>query len=71
MEKRNKKRDPMLPPNATPEEIGEFWDTHSLTDYWDGTHEVEFQVNLKSQQNHALSEHETLEQSECLQQNKT
>ena len=40
----------MLPPDATPEEIGEFWDTHSLADYWDETHEVEFQVNLKSRQ---------------------
>jgi hypothetical protein len=25
-------------------EIGEFWDTHSLVDYWDQTHEVEFEV---------------------------
>ena len=50
MEKRNKKRDPMPPPNATPEEIGEFWDTHSLADYWDETDEVELQINLKSQQ---------------------
>ena len=47
MEDRNKKRDPMPPPDATPEEIGEFWDTHNLADYWDETHEVEFQVNLK------------------------
>ena len=46
----DEKRDPMPPPDATPEEIGEFWDTHSLADYWDETHEVEFQVNLKSQQ---------------------
>ena len=51
MEEKNKKRDPMPPPDATPEEIGEFWDTHSLADYWDETHEVEFQVNLKSRQN--------------------
>ena len=43
---KNKKRDPMPPPDATPEEIGEFWDTHSLADYWDETHEVEFQINL-------------------------
>lgn len=28
----------------TPEEIGEFWDTHSLADYWDQTREVEFEV---------------------------
>ncbi len=28
----------------TLEEIGEFWDTHSLDDYWDKTREVEFEV---------------------------
>ena len=50
MVKEDKIRDPMPPPNATPEDIGEFWDTHSLTDYWDETQEVEFQVNLKPQQ---------------------
>lgn len=49
-------KDPMPPPDATPEEIGEFWDTHSLADYWDETHEVECQVNLKSEQNQTLSE---------------
>ena len=42
-----KKLDPMPSTDATPEEIGEFWDTHSLADYWDETHEVEFKVNLK------------------------
>lgn len=31
----------------TPEEIGEFWDSHSLADYWDETHEVEFEVRAK------------------------
>ena len=36
----------MPSPDATPEEIGEFWNTHSLADYWDETHEVEFQINL-------------------------
>ena len=61
----------MPPPDATPEEIGEFWDTHSLADYWGETHEVEFQINLKSEQNQSLSERETSQQSECLQQNKT
>ena len=50
MEKKDKKRDPMPPPDATPEEIGEFWDTHDLADYWDETDEVEFRVNLKSLQ---------------------
>ena len=31
----------------TYQEIGEFWDTHSLDDYWDKTHEVEFEVRAK------------------------
>ena len=56
MEKEDKKRDPMPPPDATPEEIGEFWDTHSLTDYWDETQEVQVQVDLKSDQNEAQSD---------------
>lgn len=29
------------------EEAGEFWDTHSLADYWDQTQEVHFEVDLK------------------------
>jgi len=31
----------------TLEEVAEFWDTHSLADYWDQTHEVEFEVRAK------------------------
>jgi hypothetical protein len=31
----------------TLEEIAEFWDTHSLANYWDQTHEVEFEVRAK------------------------
>jgi len=31
----------------TLEEIANFWDTHSLADYWDQTHEVEFEVRAK------------------------
>ncbi len=31
----------------TLEEIGEFWDTHSIADYWDETHEVEFEVRAE------------------------
>lgn len=26
------------------EQIGEFWDTHSLDEFWDKTHEVDFEV---------------------------
>ncbi len=29
------------------EEIAHFWDTHSLADYWEQTHEVEFEVRAK------------------------
>lgn len=29
------------------EEIAEFWDTHSLADYWDETHAVEFEVRAE------------------------
>ncbi len=28
----------------TLEEFGEFWDTHSLDDYWEETREVEFEM---------------------------
>ncbi|MCX6029306.1 MAG: CopG family antitoxin [Chloroflexi bacterium] len=31
----------------TIEEIANFWDTHSLADYWDQTHEVEFEVRAQ------------------------
>jgi hypothetical protein len=31
----------------TLEEIAEFWDTHSLADYWDQTYEVEIEVRAK------------------------
>lgn len=34
---------------STYEDIGEFWDTHDLTDYWDQTKPVEFEVELKSE----------------------
>ena len=61
MTKEEKLRDPMPSDDATPEEIGEFWDTHSLADYWDETQEVDFNVNLKSQQNQTLSEEKKTE----------
>jgi hypothetical protein len=31
----------------TPDEIAEFWDTHSLADYWEQTHEVEFELRAQ------------------------
>ena len=32
--------------------IGEFWDTHDTTDYWDKTKPVEFTVNLQTEANY-------------------
>ena len=29
-------------------EIGEFWDTHDLIDYWDQTKAVEFEVDVRT-----------------------
>jgi len=26
------------------EEIADYWDSHSLADHWDQTHEVEFEI---------------------------
>ena len=63
---KNKKRDPMPPSDATPEDIGEFWDTHSLADYWDETHEVESQVNLKSRQDMSPDESKPTDQRDTL-----
>ena len=31
------------------EEIGEFWDTHDLADYWDKAHPVEFEIDIQSE----------------------
>jgi CopG antitoxin of type II toxin-antitoxin system len=31
------------------QEIGEFWDTHDLSDYWDQTKPVEFKVDIQSE----------------------
>jgi len=40
------KRDAIPKPGASIEEIAEFWDTHSLADYWDVTEEIEFEVDI-------------------------
>ncbi len=30
-------------------EIGEFWDTHDLTEYWDQTKPAKFEVDIQSE----------------------
>lgn len=46
---------------STYEEIGEFWDTHSLADYWDQTYEVEIEVRIPHRHRVAI-EAETYDQ---------
>lgn len=37
------------------EEIAEFWDTHSLADHWDETHEVEMELRVQRRRRVTLS----------------
>jgi hypothetical protein len=32
---------------GAPEEIADYWDSHSLENHWDQTHEVEFEVRAQ------------------------
>ena len=41
MDEKNKRP---IPERASYEEIGEFWDNHSLADYWDQTEPAEFEI---------------------------
>ena len=50
MPKNKKNRDVVPPRFKSLEEAGEFWDTHSLADYWDQTREVKVEVDLKRQE---------------------
>jgi hypothetical protein len=55
----------MNEPEATPqtsvskvqtlEEIADFWDTHSLDDYWDQTREAVFTVHTQYRQYRSIS----------------
>jgi hypothetical protein len=37
----------------TDQEVGEYWDTHSLAEHWDQTYEVEF--NVRAQRRHRVT----------------
>jgi len=43
----NKRRDPIPEEFDSPQAAGEFWDTHSLADYWNETEEAHFEVDLQ------------------------
>ena len=47
MSKEDKEKTTSISKASTLEQTGEFWDAHSLADYWDQTHEVEFEVRVK------------------------
>ena len=51
------RRDPLPEHFQSLEEAGEFWDTHSLDDYWDETHEVEFEVRAKQRKRITVEPH--------------
>jgi hypothetical protein len=41
---------PNLPYKANSyKEIGDFWDTHDLSNFWDETNKVEFEADVKSE----------------------
>ena len=44
MSEDNKDQQSSISNARSSEEIGEYWDSHSLADHWDQTHEVEFEI---------------------------
>jgi predicted HicB family RNase H-like nuclease len=44
-----KKSDTTLSKAKSYKEIGEFWDTHDLADYWARTKEVSFEIDINSE----------------------
>lgn len=47
MKKNKDKQITSISKARTLEEIADFWDTHSLADHWDETHEVAFEVRMQ------------------------
>lgn len=41
------KREPISKHFKSPEDAGDFWDTHDLSDYWDKIKEVDLRFNLR------------------------
>jgi hypothetical protein len=51
----NKTKDSLPEEFASIEEASEFWDSHSLADYWDETKEVQIDVRATRKQRVALA----------------
>ena len=51
----NKPKDPLPETFASIEEAAEFWDTHSLDDYWEQMHPLDIQVRAPRRHRVALA----------------
>jgi hypothetical protein len=47
--------DKPIPPTDSLDAIAEFWDTHSLADYWDQTELVEFEFDPKARRHYLVA----------------
>jgi len=47
--------DKVIPPMNSYEQIVEFWDTHSLADYWDQTEPAEFEISSKARRRYLVA----------------
>ena len=52
------------------QEIADFWDTHDLSDYWDKTKEVKFEVDLESEKTYYGVEKKLSDQMEKVAKNR-
>lgn len=49
-------------------EIGEFWDTHDLSDFWDKTKEATFEVDVQSEVTYYALDKELSEKIQAIAQ---
>ena len=47
--------DKQIPPCNSYEEMAEFWDTHSLADYWDQTEPADFEIALEARRRYLVA----------------
>jgi hypothetical protein len=47
--------DKQIPPFNSYEEMAEFWDTHSLADYWDQTEPAAFEVDSEARRRYLVA----------------
>ncbi len=51
-------------------EIGEFWDTHDLSDFWDKTKEAQFDIDIESEVTYYALDRTLAEKIQSLAQKK-